>query len=77
MLSGEGEERGDTEGDSGRYGLWLDPEGDPGHHHYQTCRDVGVEHVVTEIAQELGTRSIHRSLHLQSVQCSVVNHSLT
>ena len=37
----------------GRYGLWLDPEGNPGHDDDETGGQVGVEQVVTQPPLEL------------------------
>ena len=53
MLGGEGEEGGDTQGDPGRYSLWLDPEGDPGHDDNEAGGEVGVEEVVAQPPLEL------------------------
>ena len=37
---GHGEDRGDPQPHPGGGGASVEPEGDPGHHHYQAARDV-------------------------------------
>lgn len=44
----EREQRGDSQCDSGRNGLGLDPEGDPRHDNDESGRDVRMEKVVAE-----------------------------
>ena len=53
MLSGEGEEGRDAEGDPGGDGFGTYPEGDPRHDDNQTRRDVGVEDVVAQTTFEM------------------------
>ena len=53
VLGGEGEQGGDPQRYPGRHRLRLDPERDPGHHHDQAGRDVGLEHEVAECPSEL------------------------
>ena len=49
VLGGESEEGGHPQRHPGRHRLRLDPEADPGHHHDQTGRDVGVKHEVPKM----------------------------
>jgi len=48
MLSGEGKEAGDAQGDSGRNGLGFDPKADPAHDDNETSGDVSVEEIIAQ-----------------------------
>ena len=71
MLCGKSKEGGHPKGHPCRHSLWLDPEGDPGHHHDQAGGDVGVEHEVTEKNKcipdinSIHSAGIHKRLHFK------------
>ena len=52
MLRGKSEQTGDSQGDPSWHGFRFDPEGNPGHHHDQTCRNIRVEEVIAQPSSE-------------------------